>query len=99
MKHLLSEGFLVNQGSAKTGVISREDAAMICVRALEYPPKKSVAFEVTFCLPRQSVLNYLKLSYVMPITHMYTVPYPLAYKYTYSHIDSIGIHPKKQRNR
>ena len=50
---------MINQGSAKKGVISREDAAMICVKALEYPPKKSVVFEVSNFLPSQSVLRSL----------------------------------------
>lgn len=40
------KGFKFKQGSAEKGVISREDVAMICVKALEYPPKQAITFEV-----------------------------------------------------
>lgn len=40
------KGFRFKQGSAEKGVISREDAAMICVKALEFPPKHAITFEV-----------------------------------------------------
>lgn len=40
------KGFIFNEGSAGKGTISREDAAMICVKALDVPPKQVFIFEV-----------------------------------------------------
>lgn len=40
------KGFIFEEESVRKGVISREDAAMICVKALEFPPKQALLFEV-----------------------------------------------------
>ncbi|MCO5602006.1 hypothetical protein L7F22_056133 [Adiantum nelumboides] len=40
------KGFKFKQGCTQGGSISREDAALICVKALEFPPKETLIFEV-----------------------------------------------------
>ncbi|KAH7330924.1 hypothetical protein KP509_20G008300 [Ceratopteris richardii] len=40
------KGFEFKKGCARKGAISREDAALVCVEALSFPPKEVLIFEV-----------------------------------------------------
>ncbi|KAI5057377.1 hypothetical protein GOP47_0027392 [Adiantum capillus-veneris] len=40
------KGFNFKEGCTQGGSISREDAALICVKALDFPPKEAIVFEV-----------------------------------------------------
>lgn len=41
-----NQGFSFNKGDAAKGRLSKEDAAVICVEALESPPQGGLIFEV-----------------------------------------------------